>query len=267
MTAMFPGSGVPASEAVNSILDPATTKCDELWYSTSRCQPRFDPAAANAVLAELVNLINKGEVNYDCSFLDQVQLAVRYLIQRAIPCGTILVGGGAPSNAYTGTLDPPATRYNDFMTLRILPQIHNTGASTLNINGLGARPILRNDGQQVKAFDLLAQGAPFPVPIEVIYWGGNWFCVGLVMSQVPSLKFGEIDGWVRTDGNDVTGDGTEPSGPSTGPMRRSRHATRRLQCLMSLSDLAFPAPTPAPRSVHTAAPSASPAIRPTKVSI
>jgi len=211
MTAMFPGSGVPAAEATNSLLDPTTIHCDELWYSTSRCQPRFDPAAANAVLAELINLINKGEVNYDCNFLDQVQLAVRYLIQRALPCGSILVGGGAPSNAYTGTLDQPATRHNDFVTLRITPQIHNTGASTLNINGLGPRPILRNDGQPVKAFDLLTQSAPFPVPIEVIYYGGNWFCVGLVMSQVPSLRFGEVSGWVRTDGNDTTGDGTENS--------------------------------------------------------
>ena len=53
--AMFPDSGVPPSDAKNSLPDVTTNNCNELWYSTNRCQPRFDPAAANAMLAEDMN--------------------------------------------------------------------------------------------------------------------------------------------------------------------------------------------------------------------
>lgn len=56
MAGIFPPSGVPASDAYNSLPNPNVAPgCDSLWYSTSRCQPRFDPSAANAMLSELVN--------------------------------------------------------------------------------------------------------------------------------------------------------------------------------------------------------------------
>src|SRR6186713_2210295 len=110
MTGMFPGSGVPPQDAKNSILDPNTINCDELWYSTSRCQPRFDPAAANAQLAELINTVNAGEVQYDCDKLDQVQLGIKYLVQRGLMKGDLLEGG---PRDYIGGLTPPATRLHD----------------------------------------------------------------------------------------------------------------------------------------------------------
>src|SRR6188768_1300706 len=111
---MFPDSGVPSGEAINTIPDVSNNPaCQELWYSTSRCQPRFDPAAANAMLAELINLINKGEVVYDCNRLDQVQFAVRYLIQRGLCTGTYARSG---PNQYVADMDPVLTRYNDYLT-------------------------------------------------------------------------------------------------------------------------------------------------------
>src|SRR5579864_9265399 len=115
---MFPDSGVPANEAKNSIDVNTVTPCDELWYSTNRCQPRFDPAAANAMLAEDMNLIMRGEVVYDCSTLTNIERAVRYINQRGLPRAAFLQGG---PQAYTTAMDPPVTRYNDFMTLTIIP--------------------------------------------------------------------------------------------------------------------------------------------------
>lgn len=200
MTAMFPDSGVPWTDARNSLPDPATVGCDELWYSTTRCQPRFDPAAANAMLAELVNLINKGEVTYNCNNLNQVELAARYIVQRGLARGSVLAGG--PFN-YTGALDPPITRYNDLMTLTIIPNANNQGAVNLDF-GLGQRALLRNDGLNVKAQDLKAGR-----PQTIAFWGGYWFMIGLSASQVPLVATGAVDGWVRTDGNDITGDGTQ----------------------------------------------------------
>lgn len=85
MSGVFPDSGVPASDAFNSIQDPDTANCpNELWYSTSRCQPRFDPKAANAVTAEIINLVNCAGLPYDCSKLDNLCIAVKDLINDVI---------------------------------------------------------------------------------------------------------------------------------------------------------------------------------------
>jgi hypothetical protein len=203
MTAMFPDSGVPPTDAKNSILDPNTQNCNELWYSTSRCQPRFDPAAANAVLAELINTINKGEVNYNCQYLDQLQLAVRYLIQRGLTTGGVLFNG--PFD-YTCALDPTLTRYNDFLTLVIVPGQSNQGNTRINVDGHGLVPLLRNDGHQMESQDLKTG-----IPALISYWQGNWYHVGLVQSQVPILIVGGVDLWIRTDGSDITGDGSANS--------------------------------------------------------
>lgn len=75
MSSIFPSSGVPAAQAQNSV-DVATTNCDEgeLFHSTARCQPRFDPAAANAVMSELLNFVGLNGQTWDCSRLDNLKL-------------------------------------------------------------------------------------------------------------------------------------------------------------------------------------------------
>ena len=201
--AMFPDSGVPPADARNSLPDVNTQGCDELWYSTSRCQPRFDPAAANAMLAEQMNLINKGEVSYRCDVLNNVEQSVRYLIQRGIPKGAILWDG--PFD-YRANLDPGLTRYSDYLTLVVIPSVHNQGAMKVNIDGLGLVPILRNDYQPVESMDFKAG---FPTLIS--YWNGNFFHVGLLPSQVPLVVKGAVDIWIRTDGSDELGDGSANS--------------------------------------------------------
>jgi hypothetical protein len=178
-TMMFPGSGVPAADAANSLPDVDTKEgCPELWYSTSRCQPRFDPAAANAMLAEIMNLINKGEVSYDCTQLNNVEKAVRYIVQRGLPRGVTLANG---PTAYTGVLDPPVTRYNDYMPLTIVPNGNNTGPVTLDF-GMGIKPLLRSDGLPLVASDLVAN-----VPAEIAYFGGFWYVLSLVRSQISAV--------------------------------------------------------------------------------
>jgi hypothetical protein len=163
---MFPDSGVAPSDARNST-DPVTTGCNELWYSTGRCEPRFDPAAANAMLSAL---INAGEVVYNCASLSQVQLAVRYLIQRGLPKGAVLAGG--PFD-YICALDPTLTRYNNFLTLVVVPNADNQGPVTLNVDGHGPAQVLRPDGQQLSPSDLKAG-----IPTVITYYGGFWYLSG-----------------------------------------------------------------------------------------
>lgn len=203
MTGMFPGSGVPPQDAKNSILDPDTINCDELWYSTSRCQPRFDPAAANAELAELINTINAGEVSYDCAKLDQLQLAINYIAQRGLMSGAVTAAG--PLN-YTVAFTPPVTRYHDFLQIKVTPNVVNAGPVNLDVNGLGLTDVVRNDGNELREADF-----PAGVPMILIYYAGKWVVPYFVRSQTPIEYKGTLDYWVRTDGSDLTGDGSANS--------------------------------------------------------
>src|SRR5687768_13825655 len=73
MSGVFPDSGVPPSDANNSLPDPNTINCpSELWHSTSRCTPRFDPSSANAIISEVINLVQCAGLPYDCSKLDNL---------------------------------------------------------------------------------------------------------------------------------------------------------------------------------------------------
>lgn len=206
MAGVFPPSGVPASDAYNSLPNPLVApNCDSLWYSTSRCTPRFDPSAANAVLSEIINLVNcSGEI-YDCFKLDNLCNAVNYIVQRGQPHSGLMFAG--PS-AYLMTLDPPALSYTDYMSLIVVPQVDNVGPSTVTvaINGLAPMPIVRNDGQALRSLDLKAGK-----PALIAFYQGKFYVVGLVASQVPIVLSNSIDLWVRPDGNDTTGDGSSNS--------------------------------------------------------
>lgn len=212
MTAMFPASGVPAADAKNSLPDAQvnSVNCDELWYSTSRCQPRFDPAAANAVLAEIINVIMRGEVVYDCNYLDRLQQGIRYLIQRGLP--KVAVAAGSAPNLYVAGLDPPATRLNHGMELVFVPDITNTGPAWLNLQGLGLKQILKGSGNSVKPNDLLAG-----YPRIITFYGDNWWLLGSgvvhsdipVLGTLPQVLTADLNAYVDwQNGSDTTGDGT-----------------------------------------------------------
>ena len=203
MTAMFPDSGVPPTDAKNSLPDPNTVGCSELWYSTSRCQPRFDPAAANAMLSELINAVNCAGIPYDCSKLTNLCDAIAYTIQNGDSNCLTLQGGTLD---YFGDLHPPLLAYppDCCMLLKAIPNVRNSGPVRISVNNLGLVPVVRNDGQPLEAGDI-NPGIPF----LIVLCGGRFVVPGLVGSQVPLIVKGGIVVWIRTDGNDTTGDGTE----------------------------------------------------------
>lgn len=85
MSGIFPDSGVPPTDANNSLPDPDTVNCPaELWHSTSRCTPRFDPAAANAIISEIINVMECAGIPYDCSKLDNLCTGIKDLIQDSL---------------------------------------------------------------------------------------------------------------------------------------------------------------------------------------
>ncbi|MBL7965285.1 MAG: hypothetical protein JNM31_15725 [Flavobacteriales bacterium] len=61
---------------------------------------------------------------------------------------------GGTANALTLTLSPAPAAYGGHLRVRFLPLLANTGPVTLNVNGLGARPLRRMDLLPVGAGEL-----------------------------------------------------------------------------------------------------------------
>lgn len=77
MTGIFVDNGVDATSARNAQRNPQMVDgCAAAYYSTTRCQSRFDPAQANAVISEMVNLVNCAGLSYDCTALNNLCTAV-----------------------------------------------------------------------------------------------------------------------------------------------------------------------------------------------
>ena len=193
-----PASPNNPAAAYDPAFDPINTAA--LYYGNG-CDVRLRPEVVNSIISNIAAVVDGGEVHYEAGRLTNLLLGVQYLIQRGLMSGALMIGG---PNAYSTTLTPAATRYNDFMTLRMVPTIANAGAVSLNVNGLGNVPVLRNDGENLVDNDLRAN-----IPVILVYYNGAFYVPYLVMSQVPKIITGAVDGWVRTDGNDTTGDGTE----------------------------------------------------------
>ncbi len=99
---------------------------------------------------------------------------------------------------------PKITRYNDYMTIRVVPQVNNAGASTLALDGFPPMPIVRNDGTPLVKLDMLAN-----VPVILIFWQGKWFIPYFVRSQLPVILSANLDIYVDWNlGSDVANDGT-----------------------------------------------------------
>ena len=109
------------------------------------------------------------------------------------------------ANAYAVTLDPAPTGYVDGMAVAVKINVDNTGASTLNVNGLGAKPIKKPNGNDVAAGNLKAgsiytfryNGANFILQAEGGYGIGDDISRN-ALSFNPSKGLG-AEVWSKTD--------------------------------------------------------------------
>lgn len=63
--------------------------------------------------------------------------------------GNYIAAGGS-ANTITATLDPAPTEYSDGLCIKLKVTAENTGAATLNLNSLGAIPIVDKDGAALR---------------------------------------------------------------------------------------------------------------------
>lgn len=116
------------------------------------------------------------------------------------------LASGGSSNAYTLTSGSVITAYADGDIFRFAANHTNTGAATLNVDGLGAQSIKVRDGGDPAAGDILSGGI-----YTVTYDGTNF----------QLLDADGIYGLARTDGNVIIGDGTAWTVESGSTLRTS----------------------------------------------
>lgn len=105
---------------------------------------------------------------------------------------------GGTADALTATLAPVPVAASAGMTIRLLIAAANTGAATLNLNGLGALPIQHLDGNALRADDLIADAV-----MEMVCTGTAWLLSGLARSQAIAPLFADLTVYVRADGDDA----------------------------------------------------------------
>lgn len=77
------------------------------------------------------------------------------------------------SNAYIATLTPALSKYQEGVSLRLKINVDNTGASTVNVNELGAKAIKKANGTDVTSGNLKS-GSVY----TIVYNGTNFILQG-----------------------------------------------------------------------------------------
>jgi hypothetical protein len=127
-----------------------------------------------------------------------------------------VVWGGTTTNvnnAYSVALNPVATSYKDGMGIAVKINVNSTGESTLNINGLGARPLKKTNGSDVT--NLKANGIyTFRYNLSTANFilqgeggSGNAVAPDLLEGKTATTDAGEIIGSMINYGGEVLGAG------------------------------------------------------------
>lgn len=100
--------------------------------------------------------------------------------------GAVVVGGtnGGVANAYTLNPTPPLPSYVDNMSIVFSPTVANTGASTMNVSGLGAVSIQSVSGAALVANDLVV-GQKYRATFD----GTNFRLFAITKNYVDQLAF------------------------------------------------------------------------------
>lgn len=104
-------------------------------------------------------------------------LTIDPTINRTVLASDYVVTGGV-ANTYTATLVPAITSYRTGQIVTVQISATNTGASTINVNGLGAQTILKNINQALIAGDLTINEV-----VTMVYDGTNFQLVGKSNTQ------------------------------------------------------------------------------------
>ncbi|HWQ76935.1 MAG TPA: hypothetical protein VN441_16635, partial [Syntrophomonas sp.] len=123
---------------------------------------------------------------------------------KEIPCGAAT----GTANTYAITLNPAPAAYTEWMALAVKINVASTAASTLNVNGLGAKSILKPNGTPItnlksdSIYTLRYNGANFIVQGSDA--AGNATAADILAGKTASTDAGDVTGTMPNK----TGSGT-----------------------------------------------------------
>lgn len=189
MAGILPSNGVPPGTTQGSILNPQLAAgCENTWYPP-RCSPRLDPFAQNALIAELINLLNRMGRAYDCNQNDNLADMMLALVGGQMTYNT----SAGSVNARTLSLPPIFTTLGLVPGMEVVMRSHatNTAAMTINVDGLGVKAIVTASGNPIEAGDIQTGDL-----VPLLYDGTNWIAYTKVSVVVPpappSLGVGQV---------------------------------------------------------------------------
>lgn len=147
---------------------PTTTTAGMWWYDTTNGLMK-QRNAGNTAWVTVFTVGKQGLVDQDGS--------------------TIYAADSVGTDAYAITLSPAPTAYAAGQTFRVKIGTANTGAATLNVNGLGAISIKKNSNSDLATGDLLANQV-----IEVVYDGSVFQLLSPVVFSSQGFPKGYMNG-------------------------------------------------------------------------
>ena len=140
----------------------------------------------NSVTDEVLNVIAASGQAPSEADLTQLVKAIRSLIQAN---ATNYAADTGTANVYAAAFTPPITALTDGTVVRVKIKTANSGASTFNPNGLGAKPIVGSAHAALQGGELVANGHAW-LQYNSSLSGGSWVILASSggAQQVPSAS-------------------------------------------------------------------------------
>lgn len=203
-TPLASGGVQPSGADFNGILNILS---QHIAFVNAGGRYRFDATLATAIggypvgfvlqddagLNSYVNISAGNTTNFNSSPSSIGVSWIPYAGQAATQAGmNIYAIGGGTANAQTATYSPAITALTDGMVLWFKAAAANTGATTLNVNGLGASPVVGAAHSALQGGEIVANGRC------MVIWSAtltSWVlieCTGGALQVAPSTQSNQV---------------------------------------------------------------------------
>lgn len=158
MAGIFPNSGVVASDALNTVNTATDCESEELWHSTSRCTPRFDPAAANAVMSELLNLAACFGHTWDCGDLNNLCQALSPADIADITCEMVAADTGITTEFWVSSFINQGMQFRSGTITAESTTCNRAILSATNVTVSGANSVGSGQGHTIASANSYVNG-------------------------------------------------------------------------------------------------------------
>lgn len=203
----FDSNGVPLAGGLLYVYTAGTTTPATTWTTNSGTVANTNPIVMNAAGRTPFEIWLNSGVTYKFALYTSTNVLIgTYDNIPAIDDPTVFnnlitVTG---TNALIGTSVPPYTSYVAGMTLSFIPVNTNTGAVTIDVDGLGAKNIFVGNASALAGGELVAG------QIAQLQYDGTRFQLMNIQSAIPAgsvMAFGRASppaGWLAANGSAVS---------------------------------------------------------------